>query len=251
MSRIALVTGGDRGLGHAVALHAAAKGIDVVITYRTGRDEAEDVVRRIEAQGRRAAMLPLDVTRFGAYPAFVAALREALAGLGAPGRFDFLVNNAGYGVMAPLAEVTEDQLDRMIDVHFKAVVLLTQALLPLMADGGRIVNVSTGLTRYAFPGAGAYAAAKGAVEVLTRYLALELGPRRITANVVAPGAVATDFGGGWLRDDPDARARLAAETALGRVAEPDDVGALVAALLTDDARWVDGQRIEVSGGIHL
>ena len=249
--RIALITGGSRGLGRNAALAVAAAGHDVVLTYRRGAAEAAAVVDEITRAGGRAAALALDVSDHASYPAFVAALRTALADGWGRDRFDFLVNNAGHGTHAAFADTDEQQFDALVDVHFKGMFFLTQALLPLIADGGRIVNLSSGLARFSLPGYAAYAAMKGAVEVLSRYLALELGPRGIRVNVLAPGAIETDFGGGAVRDNAALNAAIAGQTALGRVGLPDDIGGVVAALLSDGTGWLNGQRIEVSGGIHL
>ncbi len=250
-TRIAVITGANRGLGRSMALHLAAAGVDIVGTYRRNREEAEAVAREIEASGRRAAMLPLDVSRSGTFAAFAEALEGTLRDTFGRPTFDFLVNNAGVGINASVAETTEEQFDEMVDVHLKGPFFLTQRLLPLMADGGRILNVSSGLARFASPGRAAYAAVKGGVEVLTRYMAQEFGPRGITANVIAPGAIATDFGGGVVRDNPDVNRHIASVTALGRVGQADDVGAAVAALLSDGMAWMNGVRVEVSGGQSL
>jgi NAD(P)-dependent dehydrogenase (short-subunit alcohol dehydrogenase family) len=250
-TRIALITGASRGLGRSMALHLAASGVDLVGTFRSHEAAAAAVAREIEAYGRRAAMLRLDVGRAATFPAFVDALTRTLRDTFGRAQFDILVNNAGAAGSAPIAEVTEAEFDELVNVHFKGPFFLTQRLLPLIADGGRIINVSTGLARFTYPGRAAYAANKGAVEVFTRYLAKELGPRGITANVVAPGAIATDFGGGVVRDDPDVNRQVAAAIALGRVGEADDVGGAVAALVSDGGRWINGQRIEVSGGQNL
>lgn len=248
---IALVTGGSRGLGRNAALQIARQGIDVVLTYRSRADEAQAVVAEIEALGRRAVALPLDVARSGMFPAFVEQLREALARAWSCERFDFLVNNAGIGIHAAFADTTEAQFDELVAIHLKGPFFLTQALLPLLRDGGRIVNLSSGLARFALPGYAAYAAMKGGVEVLTRYLAKELGPRGIAVNVVAPGAIATDFGGGTVRDNAQVNAFIASQTALGRVGVPEDIGGVVASLLLPASRWVNAQRIEASGGMFL
>jgi len=246
---IALVTGGSRGLGRSIALHLATRGVDVVLTYRQQREEAEQVVQQVEAAGARAAALPLDVGASDGFAAFASDLRGVLQSRFDRDRFDHLVNNAGVGVHAPFAQTSEAQFDQLMNVHLKGPFFLTQALLPLLADQGRIVNVSSGLTRFALPGYAAYAAMKGGIEVLTRYLAKELGARGIAVNTVAPGAIETDFGGGAVRDNAELNRMIAAQTALGRVGLPDDIGAMVAALLAPDNRWVNAQRIEVSGGM--
>jgi NAD(P)-dependent dehydrogenase (short-subunit alcohol dehydrogenase family) len=250
-TQVALITGGNRGLGRSMALHLAAQGVGVVLTYRGNAQEAAAVVREVEAKGARGLALQLDVAQTGAFPAFVQVLRAELPRRFGRERLDFLVNNAGVGVHAPFADTTEAQFDALVGVHLKGPFFLTQALLPLMADGGRILNVSSGLARFTYPGYAAYSAMKGAVEVLTRYQAKELGTRGITVNTLAPGAIATDFGGGRVRDDAELNKAVAAQTALGRVGEPDDVGAAVALLLSPGGRWINGQRIEVSGGQGL
>jgi len=249
--KIALVTGGSRGLGRSTALALARAGADVVLTYHSRREEADAVVVEVEALGRKAVALQLDVAGTAGYPDFVQRLRDALALTWARERFDFLVNNAGIGIHASFAETTEAQFDRLVNVHLKATFFLTQALLPLLEDGGRIVNLSSGLARFSLPGYAAYAAMKGGIEVLTRYMAKELGPRRIAVNVVAPGAIETDFGGGVVRDNAELNRGIAEQTALGRVGLPDDIGGAIASLLSDDNRWINGQRIEISGGIFL
>lgn len=248
---IALVTGGSRGLGRNAALQIARQGIDVILTYRSRADEAQAVVAEIEGLGRRAVALPLDVARSDTFAAFAAQVREALEHVWSAERFDFLVNNAGIGIHAPFAETTEAQFDELVAIHLKGPFFLTQALLPLLRDGGRIVNLSSGLARFALPGYAAYAAMKGGVEVLTRYLAKELGPRGIAVNVVAPGAIETDFGGGTVRDNAQVNAFVASQTALGRVGVPDDIGGVVASLLLPASRWINAQRIEASGGMFL
>jgi NAD(P)-dependent dehydrogenase (short-subunit alcohol dehydrogenase family) len=248
---VALITGGNRGLGRSMAVHLAEQGVGVLITYRGGAEEAAAVVKEVEAHGARGAALALDVTETRGFPAFAEALKVELSRRFDRDRFDFLVNNAGFGLHASFAETTEAQLDSLFNVHFKGPFLLTQTLLPLLADGGRILNVSTGLARFTLPGYSAYAAMKGAVEVLTRYQAKELGARGITVNTLAPGAIATDFGGGVVRDNPEVNRFVASQTALGRVGRPEDVGAAVALLLSPGGGWVNGQRIEVSGGQSL
>jgi NAD(P)-dependent dehydrogenase (short-subunit alcohol dehydrogenase family) len=247
---IALITGGSRGLGKSMALKLAEHGTDVVLTYRSNQAEAQAVVAAIEKLGRRAVALPLDVGKATSFEAFAQQLRQVLQQWRRE-RFDYLVNNAGVGVHASFANTTEAQFDELVNVHFKGTFFLTQTLLPLIADGGRIVNVSSGLARFALPGYAAYAAMKGAIEVLTRYLAKELGARGIAVNTLAPGAIETDFGGGTVRDNADVNAFIASQTALGRVGLPDDIGGAVASLLSTDSRWINGQRIEVSGGMFI
>jgi NAD(P)-dependent dehydrogenase (short-subunit alcohol dehydrogenase family) len=250
-TKVALITGASRGLGRNTALSLAKKGVDVVVTYHANRGEADAVVAAIAALGRKAVALRLDSGDTASFDGFVAQLRRVLKETWNHERFDYLVNNAGIGLYAPFAETTEADFDRLVNIHFKGVFFLTQKLLPLIADGGRIVNISSGLARFSLPGMSAYAAMKGAIEVLTRYLAKELGSRGITVNAVAPGAIETDFGGGLVRDNPEANRGVAAQTALGRAGLPDDIGPMIAALLADDNRWVNGQRIEVSGGVYL
>ncbi|MFB9904159.1 SDR family NAD(P)-dependent oxidoreductase [Allokutzneria oryzae] len=251
MAHIALITGGSRGLGRNTALHLARQGVDLVLTYRTGATEAEAVVAQARELGRTAVALPLDVGDTRTFAAFTEAVRGALAERWGRDTFDFLVNNAGVGRNAPFGEVTEETFDELMNIHVKGVYFLTQALLPLLTDGGRIINLSTGLTRFAYSGYSAYATMKGAVEVLTRYLAKELGPRGIAVNTVAPGPVETDFGGGVVRDNPEVNSFLATQTALGRTGQPDDIGAAIAALLTEGTGWINAQRIEISGGTFL
>ncbi len=248
MSKIALITGANRGLGRNTALSIARHRGDVIVAYRGNATQAGEVVAEIEAIGRKAVALQLDVSKVASFPTFADTLRGSLREIWNRDTFDHLINNAGHGEFAPISETTEAQFDGLFDVHVKGVFFLTQALLPLIADGGRIVNFSTGLTRFSYEGFSAYAAAKGAVETLTRYMAKELGPRGIAVNTVAPGAIETDFGGGVVRDNPDLNAQFAGLTALGRVGLPDDIGPMVASLLSDDNRWVTAQRIEVSGG---
>ena len=248
---IALITGANRGLGKNTALKLAEAGTDLIITYRNNADEAHAVVADIRALGRRAVALQLDVADTRGFADFAAAVGAVLASEWQRTQFDYLVNNAGSGVHASIANTTEAQFDDMVNVHLKGVFFLTQKLLPLLADGGRIVNLSSGLARFSNPGYAAYAAMKGGVEVLSRYLAQELGARGIAVNVVAPGAIETDFGGGVVRDNPAVNAHLAAITALGRVGLPDDIGGAIASLLQPGNRWITGQRIEVSGGMNL
>jgi NAD(P)-dependent dehydrogenase (short-subunit alcohol dehydrogenase family) len=250
VNKIAVITGASRGLGRNTAINLARRGVDLIFTYRSNQSEAESLAREIEATGKKAVALRLDTGDVRSFDAFVAQVREALQAW-ARERFDYLVNNAGNSLHAAFAETTEAEFDEIVNVHFKGVYFLTQKLLPLMNDGGRIVNISSGLARFALPGSSAYGAAKGAVEVLTRYLAKELGSRGITANVVAPGAIQTDFSGGMVRDNPEINKQIAAMTALGRAGVPDDIGPMIAALLSEENRWVNGQRIEVSGGMAL
>ncbi|SDQ51509.1 NAD(P)-dependent dehydrogenase, short-chain alcohol dehydrogenase family [Pseudoxanthomonas sp. CF385] len=249
-SPLTLITGGSRGLGRNMALAVARQGHDVLITYRSQQAEAAAVVAEIEALGQRAAALPLDVGQSDTFDIFAEGVRAQLA-VWNRDRFDHLVNNAGMGVHAGFAETTRAQFDALVDVHLKGPFFLTQALLPLIADGGRIINISSGLARFALPGYAAYAAMKGAMEVLTRYQAKELGARGIAVNIVAPGAIETDFGGGAVRDNAQLNAFVASQTALGRVGVPDDIGGVIASLLSPANRWVNAQRIEASGGMFL
>ena len=248
MTPLSLITGASRGLGRNTALHLARRGGDVIVTYQSRADAAEALVAEIRALGRQAVALPLDVGDVASFAAFAERLRSVLRDTLSRDSFDHLVNNAGHGDYALVVDTTEAQFDSLVNVHFKGVFFLTQALLPLLADGGRIVNLSSGLTRVSFPGYGAYAAVKGAVEVLTVYLAKELGARGIAVNAVAPGAIETDFGGGAVRDNAEVNQLFAGMTALGRAGVPDDIGPMVASLLSADNRWVNAQRIEVSGG---
>lgn len=248
MTKIALVTGASRGLGRNTALNIARRGADVIITYQSREQEAQAVVTEIRAMGRKAVALQLDTGAVAGFASFATRLRTLLADIWQRDSFDHLVNNAGHGDYALIEHTTEAQFDQLVNVHFKGVFFLTQTLLPLLADGGRIVNLSTGLTRVSAPGWAAYAAAKAAVEMLTLYMAKEFGPRGIAVNTVAPGAIETDFFGGAVRDTPDFNKFFADMTALGRVGVADDIGPMVASLLSDDHRWVNAQRIEVSGG---
>lgn len=250
-NKTALVTGGSRGLGRNMALGLAKKGINVVITYNSNKEEAGKVVAEIQSLGLKAAALQLNTGDIRSFDGFVTALTGALKEVTGSGNFDFLINNAGTGLYAPFAETTEEQFDTVMNIHYKGVFFLTQKLLPLINDGGRIINISSGLARFSYPGSAAYGSMKGAIEVLTRYLAKELGARGIAANTVAPGAIETDFGGGHVRDNKELNQQIANNTALGRVGLPDDIGGVVAFLCTEEARWINGQRIEVSGGIHL
>lgn len=248
---IALVTGGSRGLGRNAALHIARSGTDVILTYRSQAAEAQAVVAEIEALGRRAVALPLDVAQSRSFADFAEQVRGVLAQHWQRERFDFLVNNAGIGIHASFMETTEEQFDQLVNIHLKGTFFLSQKLLPLMNDGGRILNVSTGLARFALPGYAAYASMKGGIEVLSRYMAKELGARGIAVNVVAPGAIETDFGGGAVRDNAQLNAFVASQTALGRVGQPDDIGGVIASLLQPGTGWINAQRIEASGGMFL
>jgi NAD(P)-dependent dehydrogenase (short-subunit alcohol dehydrogenase family) len=249
--KIAIITGGSRGLGKAMAISVAAHGQDVILTYQHNKQDAEAVVAQIEQSGRKAVALQLDVSDSASFPAFRDAVKQALKQTWNRDTFDFLVNNAGIGIYAPLAEATEQQFDQLVNINLKGPLFLTQALLPLMEDGGRIINISSGLARFSGPGYGIYGATKGAIEVLTRYMAAEFGARHITVNVVAPGPAATDFGGGAVRDNAAYNQALASRTALGRVGEAEDIGGVVASLLSEETHWINGQRIEASGGINL
>jgi NAD(P)-dependent dehydrogenase (short-subunit alcohol dehydrogenase family) len=248
---LALITGASRGLGRSTALKLAARGVDILFTYRSQREQAEQVLAQIESAGARGAALALDVGDSRSFAAFAEQVRDVLKQRFKRERFDFLVNNAGLGIHMPFEQTSEAQFDELMNVHLKGPFFLTQALLPLINDGGRIVNVSSGLTRFVLPGYAAYAAMKGGVEVLTRYLAKELGARGIAVNTVAPGAIETDFGGGAVRDVKDLNRFIASQTALGRVGLPDDIGGMVAALLSPDNGWVNAQRIEASGGMFV
>ncbi|GAB3495300.1 SDR family oxidoreductase [Spirosoma knui] len=250
-NKIALVTGGSRGLGKNMALSLARKGINVLLTYNSKQEEAEAVVTEIKTLGQNAVAVQLDSSRVQGFDAFYEQVSTALRDTFNTDRFDFLINNAGTGLYVPFATTTEDQFDEMMNIHLKGVFFLTQKALPLLNDGGRIINISSGLARFSNPGSSAYASMKGGIEVLTRYLAKELGERGIAANVVAPGAIETDFGGGRVRDNAEMNSHIASITALGRVGLPDDIGGVVAFLCSEEARWINAQRIEVSGGMFL
>lgn len=250
-NKIALVTGGSRGLGKEIALSLARNGADVILTYRKRQDEGQAVADEITKLGRKSALLQLDVANLSGFETFRAALKTALETGWQRSQFDFLINNAGIDSTAPFEKTTEENFDRLFLVHFKGVYFLTQTLLPLIADGGSIVCTSTGLARFAIPGYSAYASMKGAIEVFSRYLAKELGPRRIRSNVIAPGAIDTDFNKDAFESHPQVRGYLASQTALGRVGQPEDIGGVVSFLCSDDARWVNAQRLEVSGGMFL
>lgn len=250
-TKIALVTGGSRGLGKNMCIALAKKGIDIIFTYHTNKQEADNVINEIKALGRSAVALSLDTRNITSFDNFVDEVTRYLKQERNTASFDFLINNAGTALYAPITEVTEEQMDNIFNIHYKGVFFLTQKLLPYINDGGAIINLSSGLTRITMPGSSVYAAMKSAVEAHTRYLAIELGDRKIRANVVAPGAIETDFGGGRVRDNQDVNKQIAAVTALGRVGLPDDIGGVVAFLCTDEAYWINGQRIEISGGQSL
>ncbi len=250
-TKVAIVTGGSRGLGRNTAISLARRGVDVILTYHANRAEADSAVAEIQTLGRKAVALQLDAGIVASFGGFVAAVGQALGETWGRDRFDHLVNNAGIALYKPFAETTEAEFDQLYNIHFKGVYFLTQKLLPLIADGGRIVNISSGLARFSLPGLSAYASMKGGVEVLTRYLARELAPRGIAVNTVAPGAIETDFGGGGVRDNPEMNKFVASVTAMGRAGVPDDIGPMIALLLADENRWVTGQRIEASGGMFL
>ena len=251
MKKIALVTGGSRGLGKNMALSLAKKGIDVVLTYNSNKQHAEEVVAEIQSLGQKAMAFQLNTGNVQQFDAFFEQVTKHLQEQTGSTNFDFLINNAGTALYSSFAETTEEQFDNAMNIHYKGVFFLTQKALPFINDGGRIINISSGLARFSFPGSSAYGAMKGAIEVLTRYLAKELGSRGIAANVVAPGAIETDFGNGHVRDNKDVNEQIASATALGRVGLPDDIGGVVAFLCTEEARWINGQRIEVSGGMIL
>lgn len=248
---IAVITGASRGLGKNTALKLAAQGIDIILTYQTNAAAAAEVVAEIEWLGRKAVALPLDMSDSGSFVEFATQVSTILAQTWQRESFNYLINNAGIGIHVPMAETSIEQFDTLMNIHVKGPFFLTQTLLPLLMDGGSIVNISTGLTRFAIPGFGAYATMKGAVETMTKYWAKELGPRGIRVNVLAPGAIETDFGGGAARDNEQMNQFLAQQTALGRVGLPDDIGGAISALLSPAAAWINAQRIEASGGMFL
>lgn len=250
-SKVALVTGASRGLGKDMALQLAEKGFDLIITYQSKQAEAQDVVQQIQTLGKNAAAIQLDVAKAAGFEAFVAATKSVLQSSFGTDKIHALVNNAGIGVHASYESTTEEQFDNMVNIHLKAAFFLTQKLLPIIADGASIVNVSSGLARFSFPNYAAYAIMKAGIESLSRYQALELGPRRIRVNTLAPGAIETDFGGGAVRDMPELNAMIAHGTALGRVGLPHDIGSVVAFLCSEESKWVNAQRLEVSGGFHI
>jgi NAD(P)-dependent dehydrogenase (short-subunit alcohol dehydrogenase family) len=249
-TKIALVTGGSRGLGKDMAISIAEKGTDVIVTYRNNEADASSTVAQIQSLGQKAAALHLDMSDFSSLDHFIGQFTGVLQSIWNTSKFDFLVNNAGMGATIPFEQVTEKVFDEFMNVHFKSVYFLTQKCLPLMNTGGRIINISTGTTRFSNPGYSVYASMKGAIEVFTKYLAKELGSKGIGANVVAPGPVETDFNNAAIRSNPQMKERLSSLSPLGRVGTADDIGGVVAFLCTDDARWINGQRIEVSGGIN-
>jgi len=249
--KIALITGGSRGLGKNAALKLAKKSSDIILTYHSKQQEAQAVVEEIEALGARAVALQLDISDSSSFDAFATEVRHQLKTLWQRESFDYLLNNAGIGIHASFEETSEAQFDQLVNIQFKGPFFLTQKLLPLLVNGGRILNVSSGLARFSLPGYSAYAAMKGAMEVLTRYQAKELGTRGIAVNIIAPGAIETDFGGGVVRDNRELNAFIASQTALGRVGLPDDIGDAIAAILSDESGWITAQRIEVSGGMFI
>lgn len=250
-NKIALITGGSRGLGKNAALKIAAKGIDVILTYQSKKEEAENTVEEIKKLGVNAAALQLNVADSKTFNSFFTEIESILKSVFKAEKFDFLINNAGIGIYASFAETTEDQFDTLVNIHLKGAFFLTQKALPLLNDGSGIINVSSGLARFSTPGYAAYAAMKGAMETLTTYQAKELGVRGIRSNIIAPGAIETDFGNGLVRDNQQVNTVIAAQTALGRVGLPDDIGGVIAFLCTEDAKWINAQRIEVSGGMFL
>ncbi len=250
-NKIALVTGGSRGLGRDMAIRLAEKGNDVIITYQSQKEAALSVAGTIEAIGRKAAILPLDMTDTASPDTFVKNLSATLQEKWGTDRFDHLINNAGMGSTIFFPDVTESDFDRFLNVHFKSVFFLTQKCLPLLNDGGHIINISSGSTQHSVPGYSVYASMKGAIETLTVYLAKELGQRGITVNVVAPGPIETNFNNAAIRSNPERKKALASTIALGRVGKAEDIGGVVAFLCSDDAGWINGQRIEVAGGLML
>ncbi len=250
-NKIALITGGSRGLGRDMATTLAKKGHDVIITYNSNREMAESVVAEIENLGQNAATLQLDVSHFESLPGFLQRISRLLKDKWHTDKLDFLVNNAGIGATIPFENVTENDFNKFMTIHFKSVYFLTQQALSIINDNGRIINISTGTTRFCVPGYSIYASMKGAVEVFTRYLAKDVGVRGITANVVAPGPIETDFNNAAIRNNPGRKEMMASLAALKRIGQADDIGGVIAFLCSEDARWITGQRIEVSGGINL
>lgn len=250
-NKIALVTGASRGLGKDMALQLAQKGFDIIITYHSKEAEAEKVVNEIKAFGRKAYALQLDVSKSGSFDGFAGKFRSVLKSEFNAENFDALVNNAGSGLHADISNTTEEGFDSMVNIHLKAPFFLVQKLFSIINKGGSVVNISSGLARFSFTGYDAYATMKGGVETLSRYQAKFLGPKGIRVNTVAPGAIETDFGGGAVRDNKDLNTMISGMTALGRVGLPDDIGSVVAFLCSDDSKWVNAQRIEVSGGMLI
>jgi len=250
-NKVALVTGGSRGLGRDMAIQLAMKDFDVIITYNSNKEAANKVLEDVKAVGKKAIALKLDVTKSRSFDAFVSQVKEKLTSEFGTNRIHSLVNNAGTGLYAPFDSTTEEQFDDMVNIHLKSAFFLTQKMLPILSDGGSIINISSGLARFSTSNYSAYAIMKAAIESLTRYQALELGSRKIRVNTVAPGAIATDFAGGFVRDNQELNQMIASATSLGRVGLPDDIGSVVAFLCSEDAKWVNAQRIEVSGGVHI
>lgn len=250
-NKIALLTGGSRGLGKESALQLAKSGFDVIITYQSNKESAENVVSEINALGRKSASLPLDLANVKSFNEFVSKLKETLENHFGTSKIDALVNNAGTGYYASITETTEEGFDLMATIHLKAPFFLTQKILPLINDGGSIINTSSGLARFSYPNYAAYAIMKAGIESLTRYQALEFGKHKIRVNTIAPGAIETDFGGGAVRDNKGLNDMIAGNTALGRVGLPDDIGSVIVFLCSDDSKWINAQRIEVAGGIHI
>jgi NAD(P)-dependent dehydrogenase (short-subunit alcohol dehydrogenase family) len=250
-NKIALVTGGSRGLGRNMALSIAKKGLDIVLTYNNNKEKANEVIKEIESLGQKAIAIQLNVTDFEKFKEFFDDVQHSIQSQFGADKIDYLINNAGIGIHTSFSETTEEQLDTLYNIQFKGTYLLTQNALKILNNGSGIINVSTGLTRFCLNGFSAYASMKGAIEIMTKYQAKELGERQIRANVIAPGAIETDFGGGVVRDNKDMNKFIASNTALGRVGLPDDIGSVVAFLCTEDAYWVNGQRIEISGGQSL
>lgn len=251
VKKIALVTGGSRGLGKDMALSLANKGYNVIITYAGNKTEADNTLKLIEEAGGLGAALQMDLKDLSSLDKFISNLSSFIKEKFNSDKLDFLVNNAGMGGTIPFEKATEKEFDDFLNVHFKGVYFLTQKCLPLINDGGRIINISTGTTRFVNPGYSIYASMKGAVETFTKYLAKELGAKGITANVVAPGPIETDFNNGAIRNNPQIKNHLSSLSPLGRVGVAEDIGGVVGFLCSDDARWINGQRIEVSGGINL
>lgn len=251
MNKIALLTGGSRGLGKDMAISLAQKNIDVILTYNTNQHDAEEVVKAIEANGQKAVALQFDVADIKSFDAFLAQVSAVLQEKWQTNTFDFLINNAGIGATVPIANMTEEIFDNFVNIHFKGVYFLTQKSLLMMNDGGGVIFLSSGTTRFCVPGYSVYSSLKSAVENLTKYVAKEYGNRGIRSNIVAPGPIETDFNGAAIRNNPQMKGFLSSQTALGRVGNADDIGSVVAFLCTDDAKWINGQRIEVSGGINL